>query len=990
MIDKVVGFLYFFSHKMFGSKKTRFQRITGLSIILIIIIVSNFLQGAIERDDLTHDQFEAAFKEGEKHLRDGQFDEALESFETSLNLAKTKGNERGEVECYIRIGLIFWNLGQIDKSKEFYAQAQMFAEKYGIGTIHEEFIMYNEIFRLYTEGKTNRASNHYQESIVSFQKAIDLARASRSIAHELKCLRQLSLTYWELNDLLTFYNLNEQCLKIARDLKHKREVGRAYNNIGLYYWKTNEYSKALSNYQEALNIARELNDKVEISACFNNIGVVFKELGSYINALDYIERAIRIDKELANTLFLSVELNNLGIISHRKAQFSGLDKDFFKALNYFEDSLEIAREMNDIRTELRALNNIGNVYLDLEKFNNALMYLKRGLLRSELVNDEEALGMILNNIGRAKIKLNMINDAKRSYIKAVELGKRLSRGEILWEAYFGLGRCYEIRDENSNAVKYYNLAIGVIDRIRSQITLDTYKTGFARNKQKVYESLIGLLYRLQKNGDSKDLREIFHVVESAKARAFLESLGESKVNIQERLIPELKEQDRKISNRISLINRKLAEQELSGNQRMQLLQELKKAEDDYSLLMQKIRMEVPDVANMVAPVPCRLEHIQNQIIDNKTALIEYFLGDKESYMFLVTKRKIWLHLLPGKEEIWRSLKAYLKVLSTRPDGEFRAIKASKRLGKELLCPALWNMSDSIENLIIIPDGVLYYLPFETLIFDMQNKKSIDIFLVSKYKISYAPSSSSLLFLSGKREKSYSKDLLALGNPAYTWNGKAARKKMIPSEILKEVYQNEGYDLAALPYSEHEVKGISEFFRKTKQDIFLNHEASEKTIKNLTLDSYQILHFACHAILDEKFPFRSALVLSKEDSIDEDGFLQVSEIYNLRIKSDLVILSACQTGRGSLEKSEGVLGLPRIFFYSGAKSVVSTLWRIDDKSTSVFMNYFYGFMSQGKNKAQSLRLAKLEMINSKYSHPFYWAAFVLNGDYASRVNFSNWN
>jgi len=975
---------------MFGSKENRFQKIVGFCIVLLALFVINFLEGAINRDDPVHEQFISSFKEGEKHLRDGQFDKALESFETSLNFAKIGGNERGEVECYKSIGLIFWNLGQLDKSEDFYAEARLFAEKYGVDTAHEELSTYNEIFQLYTEGKTSRVSNDYQKSIISFQKALDLARASPSKHHELKCLRQLSLTFWELNDLQAFYKLNKDCLKIAQDLNHRREIGRAYNNIGLYFWKTNEYSKALSFYQEALNIARERNDKVEISACYNNIGVVFKELGSSLKALDYIERAIRIDKELNNRLFLSVELNNLGIISHRKALFSGSDEDFFMALNYFEDSLELAQEMKDVRTEVRALNNIGNVYLDLGKYNNALMYLKRGLLRSELANDEEALGMILNNIGNAKFHLAEIDAAKKFFMRAIDLGKKLSRGEILWEAYFGLGRCYELKEEYSDAVFYYKMAVSVIDRIRSQITVDTYKSSFARNKQKVYESQIRLLFRSQKSENSKDLREIFHVVEGAKARAFLESLGESKVNIRERLTPHLKEQERAISNQISLAIRELTGQELSGNQRMNLLQKLKRAEDDYSLLLQKIRIEVPEVADIVAPVPCRLEHVQDQIIDNKTALIEYFLGEKESYVFFVTKREIWLHLLPGREEIWRSLKAYLKVLSTRPDGEFQGIKASKRLGKELLCRESWNIPDSVENLIIIPDGVLYYLPFETLILDLQKKKASDCSLVSKYKISYAPSSSSLLFLTNGTKKDYSKDLLALGNPAYTWNGKTNRKKMIPSEILKEVYQNEGFDLASLPYSEHEVRGISEFFHKTKRDIYLNHRASEKTIKNLTLDNYQIIHFACHAILDERFPFRSALVLSKEDSLDEDGFLQVSEIYNLRMTSDLVILSACQTGRGRLEKGEGVLGLPRIFFYSGAKSVVSTLWKIDDKSTSIFMNHFYGFLSQGRNKTQSLRLAKLEMIKSKYSHPFYWAAFVLNGEYASKVNFGNRN
>ena len=116
------------------------------------------------------------------------------------------------------------------------------------------------------------------------------------------------------------------------------------------------------------------------------------------------------------------------------------------------------------------------------------------------------------------------------------------------------------------------------------------------------------------------------------------------------------------------------------------------------------------------------------------------------------------------------------------------------------------------------------------------------------------------------------------------------------------------------------------------------------------------------------------------------FLQVLELYNLRLKADLVVLSACQTGKGKLERGEGVLGLPRIFFCAGARSVLLTLWRINDESAAKFMNLFYRYLSEGNDKAQALRLAKLEMINTKFSHPFYWAAFVLNGDSKSTLNF----
>jgi CHAT domain-containing protein len=180
--------------------------------------------------------------------------------------------------------------------------------------------------------------------------------------------------------------------------------------------------------------------------------------------------------------------------------------------------------------------------------------------------------------------------------------------------------------------------------------------------------------------------------------------------------------------------------------------------------------------------------------------------------------------------------------------------------------------------------------------------------------------------------------------------------------------------------------ISRYFSKSKKDIYLGEQAKEEVLKRSSLKDYQIIHFACHGFLDEKFPFRSALVLSLYGDKEEDGFLQVREIYNLRLNAELVVLSACQTGKGSLEKGEGILGLPRIFFYAGAKSVLSTLWKINDKSTSLFMDYFYSFLAEGNELNQALRLAKMKMLNSKFSHPFYWAGFILSGNFNSKLAF----
>jgi CHAT domain-containing protein len=598
------------------------------------------------------------------------------------------------------------------------------------------------------------------------------------------------------------------------------------------------------------------------------------------------------------------------------------------------------------------------------------------------------MGILQNNMGIAYYNLGYYEEAIKSYMKAIELANKICDRQVLWEGYFGLGQCYEKRHKFSRAVRSYQKAIDVIDHIRSQIFLDTYKTGFVKDKFKVYEFLINLLYRLNiEDLSSSHADEMFHVVERAKGRAFLEGLGESKIDIRKSLSPGLKKRENELSGRISLIIQELSRPDLSKKRRKKLLNKLKQEEDEYISLISRIRVEVPELANLVSASPCGVEQVQKNL-DGKTALIEYFLGESESFMFFITRNEFGMYGLPSRSKIEKSIKAYLKILSGPSKGEFKGTLAARRIYGELFFPAEGNIPESVENLIIVPDGILYSLPFETLIPNTQDRSSKDDYLVANYKISYVPSFSALLFLSENKVKHESpKSLMAFGNPSYTLkdssNGKKSKTHV---EVLRELYLDQGFDFSPLPYTEREILEISSYFPDDRKDIYLKDEAREEIFKEAPLQDYQIIHFACHGFLAEEFPFRSALILALDDDPQEDGFLQVRELYNLRLKADLVVLSACQTGKGKLERGEGILGLPRVFFYAGAKSVILTLWRINDESTATFMSLLYHYLSKGNDKAQALRLAKLEMINSRFSHPFYWAAFVLNGDSNSKLNF----
>ncbi len=896
-------------------------------------------------------QYYSIFKSGVTLRNEGSFKQAIHVFTKSLRLAKRINNEKEQAKCLVNLGILYWNIGMLEDSSNNYKQALYFAERYNFEKMKNRCQNAIKIHNLYKEGKNFRASNKYQKSIESFEKAILLSRENESKEHEVKCLRQLSFTYEELNNNKEFFYLNQVALKIAKNLNHEKEKGRCLINIGIFYKKTANYSEALNYYDQALNIARNLGNKEDESICLSNIGLIYQDLGDYDRALEYLKNALKIDQFLKDEINISMDLNNMGTIFRARGISFRCQEDLYKSLFYFNKCLEFSISSKSVinkikilkKIEIKALNNIGTVLIDLENLNEAQRYLLLGYKKAIEIRDIEVIGMSLVNLGIVYLHQGNIRESIKSFQNAVKLAEEIGNLQILWEAYFGLGQCYEKRCIFDQSVKCYENAIAIIDMIRSQILLDSFKAGFTRDKLKVYEFLINIFLKLNTENPSIETeKEIFHVTQKAKARAFLENLARSKVDVSKRLNKNLRKKENEISKRIFFIREQLSNSDLFEYKRKELLMELQREEDKFMSLISQVNSEIPKTSNMVSP--CRVEQIQ-QLLNNNTALIEYFLGENQTIMFLITKSEFCVFPLPPRNEIEISIKAFLKMLSKPPKAEFDGILAAKRIYYELVFPAERKIKNAINNLIIIPDGILYYLPFETLVRSINGNPKEEGYLIKDYRISYAPSSSILLFLSKiHHENSSPKGLLALGNPFYSFDVLTKLKSQnINIRVSKEVYLNTDFAFSSLPYSGREIIKISKYFPREKRDIFINKNAKEEIIKEISLVDYRIIHFACHALLDEKFPFRSGLILSFDEDSKEDGFLQVREIYSLKLNTDLVVLSACQTGKGKLEVGEGILGLPRIFFYVGAKSVLFSLWRINDESTALFMDYFYYYI-----------------------------------------------
>jgi CHAT domain-containing protein len=521
------------------------------------------------------------------------------------------------------------------------------------------------------------------------------------------------------------------------------------------------------------------------------------------------------------------------------------------------------------------------------------------------------------------------------------------------------------------------------------MVVEDYRVGFGREKLKVYESLIALLFDLAAAGTLPGgEEEVFFTVEKAKARAFLESLGDFKNDFRDGPPAPWRKRERDISSRITDILGELSWKDLGGDERRRLREALRLQEEEYRRLVSRMRAETPEIAEVIYPLPIRLKQVQEFLPDERAGVLEYFMAAGRSYLFLITKKEFTSLQLASPEEIDGSIQAYLNLLSQYPRGGWDGDLAAAHLAREVLFPALRLLPSSIEHLIIIPDGSLCYLPFETLPPLPSEGSSRPDFLISRYSISYAPSSSALLSLQRKTmAPDYPKDFLAFGNPDYSLDtsGKKIKQREVAG-MMKNIYEDHGFDLSSLGQSGKEIRKISGRFSENRKDIYLGKDAREDVLKRIPLDGYQVIHFACHAFLDNRVPFRSGLFLSLRGNEGEDGFVQSREIASLRLNAALVVLSACRTSRGYLERGEGIMGLTRVFFYSGARSVVSSLWEIEDRAAAEFMDYFYGFLSRGENLSRALRSAKLRMLGSRYAHPFYWAAFVLNGEPFSRIAF----
>jgi CHAT domain-containing protein/tetratricopeptide (TPR) repeat protein len=816
---------------------------------------------------------------------------------------------------------------------------------------------------------------------VHYANTGNIPQALKLFGEKLALMKELGDRGQQVNTLSNLGALNDwqgnvqeslrrygEALVILETMDDRAQKALILGNMGAAFEKQSDYPKALDHYRQALEIFQALQDQKNTAWIMGNLGAIAWKLGNDAEALDYFEKALRILQEVGDRKYEGWVLGAMGAIYQRLG-----DKE--RSLRSLEDALKIAKEIGDKRLSIDHLKNLGSLYQEKGEFEKASECLKEGLKLAEEIGDRLSLTEVRIIRGTLLRSQKEYDRSIGDFEKALEIGRELGVPRTIWNSHWGLACSHEQKGDYQEALKQYKMALDTVEGIRGKLTTQEQKSGFLGKTINIYEGLINLLFKIRDKEATPGLvEESYQLAERAKSRALLELLAEAKVDLTSGISHELEGEEKKLQTRLTGLQQKLLDPAAKPEDREDLYEELRSVESQYNEFLRALREKSPEYAALTYPQPSTLFDVQSRLLNRGTYLVEFFVGADHTFQWVVSKDKVLLaRSFPREHEVFGKIEDYQTQIAQR------RINLDVRLGKDiydvLMKDALREVPASA-RVIIVPDGLLLRFPFEALVVDIV--KGTPKYLVQRHTLTYAPSASVLAEMTARKTTTPADpiDLFALGNPVL-------EVQDLPDRLPLE-RRRTGARLEPLPFAEEEVSSISRLYQQNKKShaLYVRENASEGLLKSDDCGRFRILHFATHGLIDDRVPALSGLLLAPGVAPDgDDGYLRLNEIFHLKMNADLVVLSACETALGKVVRGEGMVGLTRAFFYAGARSVIASLWMVNDRSTALLMRGFHAQYLKGKDASAALRQAKVDLLEGKdlrYRHPFFWAPFVLMG------------
>lgn len=687
------------------------------------------------------------------------------------------------------------------------------------------------------------------------------------------------------------------------------------------------------------------------------VGQLYNQ-GRYQEAIPIAKRALAIKEKTLGPEHPAVatSLNNLAALYSVLGDYAKAEPLYKRALAICEKAL--GPEHSHVAA---SLNNLALLYLADGKVDDAFKIFKKQV----------------NPIGHGACYLarSDYKKAKQEFQRSLEYTQKLGAKKLIITVHIGLGLSYEGIGDFPRAERHFKEAIDVIEAQWQTLGLSARKTFLAGqvganfSRLDAYEGMVRVIIKEKKPSYEK---AALLYAERVKSRTLLEMLAAKGAKGVSKKDQEVLGKDRKFQQEIAILRKR--QDVLTGlgsnapkGEKETVDKTLNRTRKDYEQFINEVKLQDAELASLITVKDTPVEKIQS-LLDPSTTILEYFTTKDKTYAWLITRDSIKVSEIDlGKKPLLSMVNDLLlpniSNKSRRPEFKLtistggdqakettererkknreQFLKATRDFYRSLLMP----VEDGIrtDRLIIVPHGALHKVPFAALNDGKQ-------FMVDRYAISVVPSSSVIEYVVKKRNKDQGR-FLAFANPET--------------------------DYVPLGFAEIEVENIKRFF--PKNEVYSKTKATEAKAKGRSA-SPDIIHFACHGEFNDRQPMQSGLLLSKDK--DNDGCLQVHEIFGLDLKNaNLVTLSACNTALSKIYGGDDLVGLSRGFIYAGTPSILATLWKVDDRSTSILMEAFYdNWLNKGMNKPEALRQAQITLKSlPAYKQPNYWAPFVMIGD-----------
>jgi CHAT domain-containing protein/Flp pilus assembly protein TadD len=928
---------------------------------------------------LKPDYAEAQASLGLALMQVGSSQEAVDTLQRAIQI------KPDYAEAYLTLGMAYSQLGRFNESFEAGAEAYRLKPELAKPLAAE--------FRA-TEGapeEPNDAVAFYNRQRQAANERGDVdaeAATALGLADAYDALGQSAEARAHLVEAVNLYRTAGNPQGQARGLI---EIGRIDEDMG-------RYDAALASYHRAATLYRNANDQKGLAAAVTRLGYVYQLVGDVYSATQWYQLAVETSEAAGDQ---EGEIRALpGLL-----ESAAMAKNQELAERYRPDAERALRAVTAKRSNFLSISealgpwvrgqvNWGRPELAVSPLKFFIAVYRAAAPKTRRFVRETAADLYF--LGVAYAGMQKYEEALDAFRQAADTGRQQWRTAAQPWIPHAMGSVREKQGKLDDALELYKKAVEALEDGASLQHVVEVKFSLRQLTSNFYDDAARVLLKLHPD-DPRYVDKSFVYHDRGSGRTLVEVLNAG-IDKSGREAPW--QEGEKLSAAVARIQAVVQREKASGDLDARLQGAL--ADEENALrARQMVRAASSERPERRTSLAVHGVADVQAILEPGTALLEYSLGEQGSVLWVVTKDTARAYELSAEPQITDSIEKYLKTLRAPLYSSDEHVKQGRNLYELLLGPAA-NEIQALTGLVVAPRGSLSYLPFETLIMNAPEDSSARgaerltslPYVGKSYTVSYVPSASVLAMLrrraTGQRRDGAPPQLplLAFGDPVYE---RAAEPGTVTAS-LRSSYERGGEEFTRLNYSAQEVEGIAVALGvpTTSDTIYLREKATKRAVRELDLTRFRILHFAAHARAGDAVGWTTqpTLVLSLAGTDEKyDGFLQMSEILTLHLNADLVVLSACETAKGKMFRGDGIVGLTSAFLYAGSRSVVASLWAVNDQSTSVFMESFYRNLKEGVSKAEALRRARLQLMQAtgdlegtkvSYAAPYYWAPFILVG------------